>query len=55
MLRIYGIEHRDTHCFDLMFFYLRRADADADVKDRNDKNVEVVPLEVKEIYEPVKK
>lgn len=52
MLRIYGvIEHDDMHFFDFMAFYLRRADAKADVKNRNEKSVKVVPLEVNETYE----
>lgn len=55
MLRIYGLvrenEHGNLHYFDFMGFYLRKADAEADVKNCNEKSVKVIPLEVNEIYE----
>ena len=57
MLIIYAVvkelEHGDTHCFDHMAFYLRRVDAEADMKDlkkRGQSGLKVVPLEVKETY-----
>ena len=56
MLRIYAvvkeIDSVTMHFFDFLSFYLRRADAEADMKDRNEKGVKVVPVEVNETYEP---
>lgn len=52
MLLIYGvgkeIKQGAMHSFDFLVFYLRRADAEAYVKNCNEKDVKVVPLEVKE-------
>ena len=61
MLRIYGvalettIAYSNVTYFDFVSFYLRKADAEAEVKDLIDEYgksaVKIVPLEVMEKYE----
>lgn len=58
MLRIYAVavklECNGVTCFDYASFYLKRSDAEADIKDHKkvgETGVFVIPIEIKEKYE----